>query len=357
MEDSPHALTWSILYFLAFINYIFNAGKELFPSNHLYWLIVNAMSLTIQALVLAGFRQRARWTPFPKLLLLYIVTVEILIFWFTYIDHHMGLRMAFTPFSATILLSASGWVISQSTEKLRPAEIAVIVILLIYALIQCTAGMAALMQGAEQDTKFLELYRQINFISALPLSAGSGLFTVFILADDISHKMKMLAITDQLTNVMNRRGFNEAALRAMSQAKRDRHPLTLVVADIDYFKKINDQYGHHAGDQVLIEFANLFQGSLRQEDPLGRLGGEEFAALLINSNLEQSQNTIERLRKAIEDKIISNTQGQLNITCSFGLHPIDVFTDSIQDSIRKADIALYEAKNAGRNQIKIYLNT
>ena len=354
MPNSPHALTWSILYFLTFINYLLNAGRDYFPSREFYWLLVNAVTLAIQALALIGFRQRAQLPPLPKCLLFYFLSIEILIYWFTYVDHHMGLRMAFTPFSATIILSTCAWVISLSREKLRAAEIATIVIFLIYALVQCAAGVSALMQGPESQTKYLELYRQINFIAAPPLYAGTGLFTVFILADDLSSKMKKLATTDQLTKVMNRRGFDEASLRAFAQAKREQQTLTLVLADIDFFKKVNDKYGHQTGDQVLCQFAELFLHSIRQQDLLGRLGGEEFAALLIHSNLAQSMETIERLRNIIEKKTIHDGKYQLNITCSFGLYELNLPQDSLQSAIRKADAALYQAKEAGRNCIKAH---
>ncbi|MCW8998977.1 MAG: hypothetical protein OQK04_09705, partial [Kangiellaceae bacterium] len=221
MEDSPHALTWSIVFLIAIINSIFNVGRELFPNRDIYWILVNATSLLQQGLALAGFRQRARLPAFPAWLIGYLVFIELLIIWFTIVDHHMGLRMAFTPFSAVIVLSACAIVIARSNHRLRAAEIGAIYVFVIYALVQLLSGSAALMQGAEQDEIYLSYYQQINFVAAPPAYAGIGLFSIFILADDLSHKMQRLAITDQLTGAMNRRGFDEAVRRAKAQAKRE----------------------------------------------------------------------------------------------------------------------------------------
>ena len=354
IDNVPHALSWSVLYFMVAITYVVSAARDLFPSHELYWMLVNAVSLTIQGLALIGFRQRANLLPCPKSLIVYLVAVEVLIFWSTYISHHIGMAMAITPFSGVILLATCALVVYRGSKPLRPAEIGVIVIFIVYALVQFAAGFTALLQGAERNEEFIAIYNQIILIAAPPAYAGLALFTVFILADDLSFKMKKLASTDALTGIMNRRGFDEAALRAIAYAIRKKQYLTLVLADIDHFKKINDEHGHQIGDRVLQQFAEIFRNSIRQEDLVGRIGGEEFVALLIQSNLTQSAETIERLRQRIENTQSSYEGTEVTFTSSFGLYQMDPGKDSIEDAIHKADIGLYRAKDAGRNTIKIF---
>ena len=357
IDHVPHALSWSILYFLVSITYLISAAKNLFPSHEFYWISVNLVSLAVQGLALIGFRQRANLLPCPASLIVYLVAVELLIFWFTYINHHIGLAMAITPVSGVILLVTCALVVYRGSKPLRPAEVGVIVIFIIYAVVQFAAGFTALSQGAEKNEEIIAIYNQIILIAAPPAYAGLALFTVFILADDLSFKMKKLASTDALTGIMNRRGFEEAALRAVAYAVRKDQNLTLVLADIDHFKRINDEHGHQVGDRVLQEFANIFRKSIRQEDLLGRVGGEEFAALLIQSNLEQSIETIERLRNLIENTDSSFDGIKLTFTSSFGLYQMDPASDSIGDAIHNADIGLYRAKDAGRNNIKLFENS
>ena len=160
-------------------------------------------------------------------------------------------------------------------------------------------------------------------------------------------------ITDKLTGAKNRNYLNEVAQQMYSLAKRRKEPLSIILCDIDWFKNINDTYGHSAGDKVLISFSNAIESSLRTEDILIRIGGEEFLILLPYNDIEKALFTAERLRAAINEKAMDIGLETINISASFGVVQVDI-TKSIDDNINHADIALYEAKRSGRNKVVPY---
>lgn len=153
---------------------------------------------------------------------------------------------------------------------------------------------------------------------------------------------------DALTGIANRRHFFEYFQKMHAHAIRHKTPLSLVMADLDFFKVINDQYGHQIGDEVLFGFAQLLQNNSREEDLPARYGGEEFAILLVSTNATQALNQAERVRSEIEKEEFGALK--LKITASFGVASLQEGED-IESLLKRADQALYEAKSAGRNQV------
>jgi diguanylate cyclase (GGDEF)-like protein len=164
---------------------------------------------------------------------------------------------------------------------------------------------------------------------------------------------RLLANTDPLTDALSRRAFKEEAARAIALAQRHRHPLSLVVLDLDHFKHINDTYGHGVGDTVISKAVRACIARLRKTDMAGRLGGEEFAFLLPHTNSEAAAGIAEQLRQAVESLGVEAGDGPLEVTASFGVAALDRSMREIEDMLRKADAALYEAKRAGRNRCSI----
>ena len=160
-----------------------------------------------------------------------------------------------------------------------------------------------------------------------------------------------LSQVDPLTNLFNRRSIN-ACLERLDKSLTANYALVLL--DLDHFKRINDQYGHHKGDEVLILVSNILNQQLRDSDIVGRFGGEEFILVLKNSNLEQAIHAAERCRKAIAQLEIFSEDGHLfQVTASFG---IAVSTPELrpQQLLTHADQALYAAKASGRNKVMAY---
>jgi diguanylate cyclase (GGDEF)-like protein len=155
-----------------------------------------------------------------------------------------------------------------------------------------------------------------------------------------------LAVTDSLTGMFNRRGFFEQALQPCRRAEEGT-PLCAIMADIDYFKRINDEHGHDAGDKAIFAVAHeLMSGSWHA----GRLGGEEFALLLEGRNLAEAAAIAERLRGRIAALRIPTGEDRLSLTCSFGVSEWRA-GDSIDPLLKRADMALYEAKLTGRDRV------
>ena len=166
-------------------------------------------------------------------------------------------------------------------------------------------------------------------------------------------KMAELSTKDELTGIYNRRYFLEFAEREVSGAVRYGKDLTLCMLDLDFFKKINDSYGHAAGDVVLKETARLLRESIRQYDMLCRYGGEEFAVIMPNTCLADAEAFCERLRKKIEKSPVRFDSKEIQFTVSFGLAQFSAEVgESFADLIRRADEGLYEAKKGGRNRVR-----
>jgi diguanylate cyclase (GGDEF)-like protein/PAS domain S-box-containing protein len=171
-------------------------------------------------------------------------------------------------------------------------------------------------------------------------------------------EMQHLATTDSLTGLNNRRSFGNLAQRAYEQAVRYNHPLAVLMLDIDHFKRVNDQFGHGAGDHVLRSVAYYCLTSLRAVDVVGRYGGEEIAMILPETDSGQAHRVAERLRQTLAQASIETEYGSLQITVSLG-----IATATPQDSlpletlINRADQALYQAKRAGRNRVVVWQPT
>lgn len=171
-------------------------------------------------------------------------------------------------------------------------------------------------------------------------------------AERVAQDMSRLAITDTLTRLMNRRGITVSLLDAMAQAERYGHPLAVAMADIDRFKEINDTHGHDAGDKALTEVASLLSDALRMPDKVGRYGGEEFLVVLPHTSLAQGRKIAERMRSAVNNWEFDLDDKPVKLTISLGLTQFRKGED-LEQLLSRADQALYEAKNAGRNRVAV----
>jgi diguanylate cyclase (GGDEF)-like protein len=165
-------------------------------------------------------------------------------------------------------------------------------------------------------------------------------------------KLRRLAITDGLTQVFNYRYFMELGRREFERVRRYHRQLSLIIADIDYFKKTNDTYGHAAGDGAIRVVAQICQKTLRSVDILGRIGGEEFAVLLPETGLEQAWLVAERLRTNVSRALMRSKRGEIRLTLSLGVGAVDEETEDFEGLLRSVDSALYAAKRNGRDRVE-----
>lgn len=164
-------------------------------------------------------------------------------------------------------------------------------------------------------------------------------------------RTKYLSITDELTGLSNRRCFDNTLEKEFLRALRYNNKLTLVMFDIDHFKTVNDTYGHPCGDYILKEVANAALQTFRKTDTVFRFGGEEFVVILTETDIKQSEIPLERFRKTIETLDLTYQNQQINITVSIGACQLDQSIGNKEEFLQKADNALYDAKNSGRNKV------
>jgi diguanylate cyclase (GGDEF)-like protein len=169
-------------------------------------------------------------------------------------------------------------------------------------------------------------------------------------------ELETTAFTDALTGLYNRKHFTELAKAEIKRAVRTKQLLYTAMLDFDFFKNVNDTYGHNAGDIVLTETAEIIRKTIRSYDLLCRYGGEEFAILFAVNNEKEVFDAAERIRTDIKNSVMYYERNKICITCSIGLAKF-LDSETLETSLKKADEALYAAKNSGRDMVKIYGST
>ena len=189
------------------------------------------------------------------------------------------------------------------------------------------------------------------------------LISVFDISDWISYQnellrsqseLQQLSRTDDLTQIPNRRNIMDRLTEELQIHRRKKRPLALALLDVDHFKQVNDNFGHHTGDMILREMAQLVSGMLRDYDAIGRYGGEEFLIVLPETNGEQAFRVADRLREAVQQHTFVVDDRACRVTVSLGLAAKDdEGTPDIEDLFKEADRCLYQAKESGRNRTVI----
>lgn len=170
-------------------------------------------------------------------------------------------------------------------------------------------------------------------------------------------RMQVMAMTDPLTAIANRRCFFDTLEQHFKELLCNRHPISLLVLDVDFFKKINDTYGHQAGDKILLELAGIIQENSRDGDLAARIGGEEYALLLPDTDLQGGVQIANRIHKHIADHdFVIHEKQQISVTVSIGICTLSqcLYCVDKEKLFNYADQALYYSKNIGRNSVSVY---
>jgi diguanylate cyclase (GGDEF)-like protein len=209
------------------------------------------------------------------------------------------------------------------------------------------------------------MYQNITYI---PLGSASGevnhvgviIYDVTDIAvnknelEAANNTLQTLSRTDRLTQLFNRGYWEDCLIQEFRRYQRTEQPCTLIMFDIDHFKKVNDTYGHQAGDEVIRQTANSIREKVRTTDIPGRYGGEEFGILLINTKAEGALYLAERLRKHVESLTVKHDDMEIRYTISLGIAELQPGITDHKQWIESADQALYNAKESGRNRAIIY---
>lgn len=206
-------------------------------------------------------------------------------------------------------------------------------------------------------------FMRAGLLSALTIIAGellvilSSFCTIWMASDELQDELSEIARIDPLTGLYNRRAFDECCDIEFSRAQRSGAPFAIIMCDLDHFKNVNDEYGHHVGDEVLRRFANTLKEHIRKHDVVARFGGEEFVLLLPGKDTEQGLEVAEKLRaKTADTQITIGDDVCLTLSASFGVAHYDSSDREWSAVLHRADNALYAAKKQGRNRV-VYLAT
>jgi len=298
--------------------------RPYFESETFYWLLAVSFSMGSVILGTWGHSIRAR-SPIKidYLLALAVITLAA-VYYYKAVNVHVGLFMSLYIYYDILLLLINAVFI---------------------------AATIALMQGSQVNQAYLDLYTLINFITVPTAHVGMAVFIIFIMASDLAQEMQKLAMTDVLTQCINRRGFYDVGQKKLENKLSCEQHVSLIYWDIDSFKNINDEYGHAGGDEVLIQATKRVRACLNKEDIFARIGGEEFVILIARDSELKAKQFADTLRTTLASKPIEYKQQFINVTASFGVLGIKSTTIQIDKAIDLADKALYIAKHEGKNKV------
>ncbi|USI72103.1 GGDEF domain-containing protein [Sphingomonas morindae] len=353
-----HAASWGLAYGLSAVQSVVNL-IDIAIGRPVPLVILSFVLVVLPGpLVVAGARQRA-CRPVRPWRLAAAALIESLFIAATVPVPGLkaiGLASA-TSFSAFCLLTAL-WAIRPQARAADAAERATMAAMgLLAALELATSLLTFLAVSWPASAGIAMLYVGLLAMALPPGVICVGVATVLLLASDLARELRHQAARDPLTGLLNRRGFEAAAARALGAAARARGRAVLTVADIDHFKAINDRHGHRAGDRTLRYVADRLSVGLRQGDIVARVGGEEFALLLLGRSAETAEATVEAIRAEIMNGHPA-LDLPLTVTTSFGVAEIRLDRDEpcgalLAQAEDQADTALYRSKTEGRNRVSI----
>ena len=286
--------------------------------------------------------------------IIFMVALLLLNLYFTVVQPHLQMRFALGGVGNGIFFLLTARTLAQGGYQRVPMRYLVAavagahgVFLLLRPLL---FGIGAVQANASLAAQIPHLV-MLEFLIALLFMA----FGTLMLANEFTtNELRQLAEIDSLTSIFNRRAFFTLLNKALHQSQRTGMGLAVLVVDLDHFKSINDTYGHQGGDEVLRHFVQTATQCLRQQDVMGRLGGEEFAIFLPGVDAKGAQVVAERLRAAVASRPAALQQGSHALTISLGL-TLCVPGDTPDTALHRADQAMYQAKERGRNRVELQL--
>lgn len=271
---------------------------------------------------------------------------------FTYIQPNLLMRLLLGGLlSFALLLLCVRALLKNAEDFLRLPLLATAAPFLLNAIVSILRFGNTLLSHSPAELLHGDLFFSLQCVGADTILLGTALGFTSIANRKLSFHLEKEALTDPLTQVFNRRAAERIGRGILDHAKRHGTPASILLIDLDYFKKVNDFFGHPAGDQTLRQFANLVQNQLRDSDVLARYGGEEFIAVLPDGGRENAYAVAERIRSTVDrhDFSFEGTVIPLSVSIGFASFPEDEAEWS--SLLAKADERLYEAKDGGRNLV------
>ena len=317
------------------INYVFIIQNSLVAAINAAFTISYLITLTFS--YFHQFSKAKIWF-FCVLMLHLVVCTNI------YVTKDSGFHLYF-------FLVPTGAFLLFEHKEVKPKVILSAIATLLFFYCENTMNTNPLILLSDKDNHLL--YQSVILVNMVEVIVVMTLFSNQIEKNEL--KLTVQAKTDALTGVANRHYFFEKGNQLLRQSQQSNRTLCVTLLDLDHFKKINDSYGHKAGDVCLIQIANLIENNIREQDFFARIGGEEFVIILPDTTAQEANNLIERLRILIEEYPINvSDSNSIYCTASIGLACLEDNQQSLKDLLVLSDHALYQAKNNGRNRIILF---
>lgn len=310
-------------------------------------IISNAFYILAVLAVAEGTLLRSGKSFGPTFALLTFLLFTILIWYFFYVTRDLVMRIYIQNFGVGLLLLLTAWRLRR-LAKGRLIDKALFWTLFVFAIQFFPRTLLTVEPSLSGTPVFGEsLFWQTLQLSLAVLGAGLAFVILAAAITDVIEDLRHERDIDHLTGIFNRRGFEECVDQLLGESA---HQMALILCDLDHFKKINDNFGHSVGDDVLSTFGAVLRRSARKHDLVGRVGGEEFAILLPNSDAQDAQKFVERLQSAIAATAFPLPEGARKVTSSMGIS-ISNENENRRSLFKRADDALYQAKESGRNRM------
>ncbi|RJG55071.1 GGDEF domain-containing protein [Sphingobium terrigena] len=348
-----HVLSWALSYGAAMVQWIANAGGIALKSGP--FMALAAVCIIVSGtLVVVGVRQRSGQNV-PWRLMVGAGSVVAVGGIYAAMIHDRSLQGMIVPGYVGLLMLCSAAALWPRERRFNAPEMAFFTMFLLFALFEAALAVSAASGWGKPPATGLATYRAILGLGLPSLYVGMGVAAVMVVAGDLAHQLRRQMRHDPLTNVLNRRGLDEAATRAIANARRYNRPLALVVCDLDGFKALNDGHGHIAGDAALRGFAQLLTSAVRRGDIVARMGGDEFGLLLVETEAAAAADVMERVRAEIACLVLPNAP-RAQLRASFGVAELQAGDEQLDDLVARADAALYDAKRNGKDRVAIWRN-
>lgn len=312
-------------------------------------VLANAMLVGGIMSFYAGFRDFAGLPTHRNILVAVLLGVIAHVTWFTYVEDNYPVRAMLVTATDTALFIASTVLVYKTSGKSLAGRFTC----LIFAAIAVVSGgraLTLLLQLDATDSVLGPTTSQKVYLAALAFSVLAITLGAMMLANErLRAALEFIASHDHLTDAFARSAFIELLKKELARSQRHRRPLALLMLDLDYFKSINDRYGHVVGDHVIVDFVRRARSQLRQQDSIGRYGGEEFVALLPETGCDEARAVAERICSSIAQQ-----SGDLpRYTVSIGAAVAINGSLTVDVLLAEADRALYRAKANGRNRVEV----
>ena len=344
-------------FLINFFSLVLNSAQQIVPDFVSIILANSAIYLSFY-LILLGFSRfldipisHASWFSIATLFLMIAAMMH-----FTYNQYNVNARIIIMSRVRVMQLVLISLLLLKGNEDFGHASARVLATICIFAVCYFVFRILFVLQAAD-----LAFYMDGGLVHSMVLVVYQLLVVsfsfsvVWMTTTNLELNLRRQALLDPLTQVYNRRALDEIVMSNEDGSKLNQTPLSAIMLDIDYFKKLNDGHGHKAGDTVLQQLANILTQNIREHDSVARYGGEEFIILLPNTSLEQAEYIAENLRIQLFDESFRLDNGSteaLHISASFGVATRESHVENWENVFKRVDVALYKAKRSGRNKVE-----